>query len=69
VSVKATPVSELPVFGLLMVKLNALVPFNGTAVGLNDLVMAGAWATLKLAEAVLPVPPFVEVTAPVVFVN
>lgn len=69
VSVKATPVSELPVFGLLIVKLNALVPFNGTALGLNDLVMAGAWATLKLAEAVLPVPPFVEVTAPVVFVN
>lgn len=67
-SVNATPVNELPVFGLLMVKLSVLVPFNGTAVGLNDFVICGACATLKLAEAVLPVPPFVEVTAPVVFV-
>jgi hypothetical protein len=38
-SVNATPVSELPVFGLLMVKLSALVPFNGTAFGLNDFVI------------------------------
>lgn len=41
-SVNATPVSELPVFGLLMVKLSALVPFNATAAGLNDFVICGA---------------------------
>ena len=41
-SVNATPVSELPVFGLLIVKLSALVPFNRTAAGLNDFVICGA---------------------------
>ena len=34
----------------------------------NTLVMVGGEATVRFAEAVLPVPPFVEVTAPVVFV-
>ena len=69
-SVNAMPVSDTVLAaGLVMVKLNALVPFNGTAAGLNDFVICGGVATLKLAEAVLPVPPLVEVTAPVVFVN
>ena len=35
----------------------------------NALVIVGGVATVKLAEAVLPVPPFVEVTFPVVLVN
>ena len=42
VSVNATPVSELPAFGLLMVKLSVLVPFNATAAGVNDFVICGA---------------------------
>jgi len=37
-------------------------------VGLKDLVMLGGLATVRLALAVLPVPPLVEVTAPVVLV-
>ena len=35
----------------------------------NALVIVGGVATVKLAEAVLPVPPLVEVTFPVVLVN
>src|SRR6476659_8493623 len=34
----------------------------------NALVIEGGVATVKLAEAVLPVPPFVELTAPLVLV-
>ena len=34
----------------------------------NALVIDGGVATVKLAEAVLPVPPLVEVTFPVVLV-
>src|SRR5258708_20355923 len=36
--------------------------------GLNDLVMVGGEATVRLAVAVLPVPPLVELTEPVVLV-
>jgi hypothetical protein len=68
-SVKATPVNERLVFGLLMVKLRVLFPFTATATGLNVFVICGAWATLKFAEAVLPVPPLVDVTLPVVLVK
>jgi len=53
---------------LLIVKLNALLPFSAIVVGLNDLVIVGALATVRLADAVLPVPPLVEVTLPVVLV-
>lgn len=67
-SVKATPVSELVVFGLVMVKLNEVVPPTAIVDAPKDLVMVGGVPTLRFAEAVLPVPPFVEVTLPVVFV-
>src|SRR5438270_637211 len=59
-SVNATPVSEtVLLIGLVMAKVNDVEPFNGTVAGPNDFVMAGGVATLRLAEAVLPVPPFV----------
>jgi hypothetical protein len=68
VSLNATPVSATLVFGLVMVKLSDVVPFSGICAAPKDLVIVGAAATVRFAEAVLPVPPFVEVTLPVVLV-
>src|SRR5712671_306998 len=69
VSVKATPLSATFVFGFVMVKLNEVDPFNGMLAAPKDLVIVGGVATVRFAEAVLPVPPLVEVTLPVVLVN
>jgi hypothetical protein len=68
-SVKAIPVRARLVFGLVILKVSEVVPFSGICAAPNALVIAGGVATVRLAEAVLPVPPFVEVTFPVVFVN
>jgi hypothetical protein len=68
-SVNASPVRARLVFGLLMAKVRSVVPFNGIVAAPNALLIAGAVATIRLAEAVLPAPPLVEVTLPVVFVN
>src|SRR5437868_13979431 len=51
-----------------MVKVSEVVPLSGIAAAPNSLVIEGGEATVKLAEAVLPVPPLVEVTLPVVLV-
>src|SRR5438552_504775 len=59
-SVNATPLNATLVFGLLMLKLNVLFAFSAMLVGLNALVMVGGLATVRLAVAVLPVPPLVE---------
>jgi len=69
VSVNATPVSET-VFaaGFVITKLKEVEPFTGTEAAPKDFTMDGGLATVRLAVAVLPVPPFVEVTLPVVFV-
>jgi len=67
-SVNATPLSALNVFEFAMVKLSVLLALSATLVGLNDLVMVGGATTVTLADAVLPVPPLVELTAPVVLV-
>jgi hypothetical protein len=66
VSAKATPVSVVAEFGLVMVKLNVEVAFTAMLAGEKPLLMVGGATTVTLAEAVLPVPPLVEVTAPVV---
>ena len=66
-SVNATPLSALAVFGLVTVKLSVLLPFRGTLLGLNDLLMVGGATTVRVSEAVPPVPPSVELTALVVF--
>ncbi len=66
-SVNATPSAAEP-FGLEMAKLRVVVPFRGMVAAPNVLVMETGLATVKLAEAVFPVPPLVEVTAPVVLV-
>ena len=49
-------------------KVREVVPFSGTVAEPNDFTIVGGLATVRLALAVLPVPPFVEVTLPVVLV-
>src|SRR5438270_4066498 len=51
-----------------MVNVSEVVPFKGICAAPKALVMEAGVATVKLAEAVLPVPPLVEVTLPVVLV-
>ena len=53
-------------FGLVMVKLSNDVPFWKVVSGTKTLLMVGGRATNKVADAVPPVPPLVELTAPVV---
>jgi hypothetical protein len=67
-SVKARPVSARLEFGLLTLKVSEVVPFTGTDAAPNVLVIDGGVATDRFAVAVLPVPPLVDVTAPVVLV-
>jgi hypothetical protein len=67
-SVKATPFSVKFVLGLLMLKLSEVVPFSGICAAPKALVIAGGVATVRFADAVLPAPPLVEVTFPVVLV-
>jgi hypothetical protein len=67
-SVKPTPLRELKVFGLVIVKLMLVVPLSGIVLAPNDLAILGGETTVRLAEAVLPVPPLVELTFPVVLV-
>jgi hypothetical protein len=65
-SVKATPVSATAcAAGLAMVKVNDVVEFSVIDAGLKALAITGGATTLMLAEAVPPVPPSLEVTAPV----
>src|SRR5258708_724252 len=66
-SVNATPVSGMVLAaGLVMVNVSEVEPFSGIPAAPNALAIAGAATTLRLADAVLPVPPSVEVTLPVV---
>jgi len=67
-SVNANPVSDKLAFGLEMLKVSDVVPFNGMVDAPKVLVIAGGVATVRFAVAVLPVPPLVEVTLPVVLV-
>jgi len=67
-SVNAKPESATLVFGLVMLKVSEVVPFSGMLAAPNALLIDGGEATVRLAVAVLPVPPLVEVTAPVVLV-
>src|SRR5437867_3754524 len=68
VSVNATPVRLTAAFGLVSVKVSVVVPFSKTLELPNALLMVGAATTVIIAVAMFPVPPFVEVTLPVVFV-
>ena len=68
VSLTATPVRASVVFGLLMLKVSDVVAFTRILAAPKALVMVGGEPTVRFAEAVLPVPPLVEVTFPVVLV-
>ena len=65
-SVNATPLSVVAVFGLVMAKVKLVEPFTEIVAAPNTFTIVGGEATVKLADAVLPVPPFVEDTFPVV---
>ena len=64
-SVNATPL-RLVVFGLLIVNVRLVLAFSGIEAAPNAFEIVGGVATVMLAEAVFPVPPLVELTAPVV---
>src|ERR1700733_3497835 len=67
VSVKPTPVKATVEFGLVMVKVRLVVPFSGMLDAPKALLIVGGPSTVIVAVLlVLPVPPLVEVTAPVV---
>ena len=65
VSENATPVNAVPVFEFVIVKVRVVVPFNGIVVAPKDLLIEGGTTTVIEALAVFPVPPFVDVTFPV----
>jgi len=67
VSLKATPVNAVVLFGLLTVKLKLVEPFSGMLAAPNVLVRVGAATTVIEAFEVLPVPPSVEVTVTELF--
>ena len=66
ISVKATPASAVLVFGFVIVNVRVDVLPAVMGFGEKDLLMEGGATTVIEALAVFPVPPFVEVTAPVV---
>jgi hypothetical protein len=66
-SVNATPLRPRLLLGLAIVKVKVVATFVGVVVGEKALLMVGGLATSSVAEAVLPVPSLVELTAPVVF--
>lgn len=67
VSEKATPVKAVDGFGFVMVNTNGVVPPMGMGSMVKSFEIAGGETTFKVAEAVFPVPPLVEVTGSLVF--
>ena len=65
VSVNPTPVNGV-LLGLVMVNVRLVLPPTATLAAPNALTMVGVFATVMLAEAVLPAPPSLDVTALVV---
>jgi len=67
VSLTASPVraAVLPA-GLVMVSVRVEGVLIGTLAGENAFVIVGGFSTFNVADAVVPVPPFAELTFPVV---
>ncbi len=66
-SVKASPLRPTVVFGLVMVNVTLVLPFSGTEVAPNALLMVGGATTVSVAVLlVLPAPVSAELMAPVV---
>jgi len=68
VSVKAVPLSAAAAFAFAIVKLKLDVLPAGTLDGVNDWAIEGRATTVRLADAALPVPSFVELRVLVVLV-
>jgi len=67
VSVKPTPVNDVDEFGLVIVKLRLVVPPTEMFAAPNALLIVGGASTVTVAVLlVAPVPPSVDVMAPVV---
>jgi hypothetical protein len=67
-SVNAIALSATLLFGLAIVNVSEVVPFNGMLATVNAFVIVGGSATVRVAVLLaVPVPPLVELTAPVVF--
>jgi hypothetical protein len=66
VSVKPTPVSAVPAFGLVSVNDCVVVPFTTMLAAPNAVAIVGGATTVRLAEAVPAGPVSADVTAPVV---
>jgi len=66
-SVTATPLKAVAL-GLVMVNVRVDVPPTEVLVGEKPLLILGGATTVRPADAVLPVPPLVEVTLPLVLV-
>jgi hypothetical protein len=64
-SVKPIPVRAVDAFGLVMVKLKLVLPPAGMLAAPKDFAIEGADPMTSVAEAVLPVPAFDELIAPV----
>ena len=67
-STKARPLSAVLTFGFWIEKTSMVEPFSGMVAAPNAFAMVGALITARLAEEVLPLPPLVDVTFPVVLV-
>jgi hypothetical protein len=65
-SVKVIPVRDVPL-GFVMVKVREVVPLRATFAAPKAFEMAGGATTVRVADAVLPVPPLVEAMVLVVF--
>src|SRR5205809_967643 len=63
-SLNWTPVSVVVLFGLPIMNVSVEVPFSGITFGVKVSPMVGGAITVRLALAVLPVPPLVELSAP-----
>jgi hypothetical protein len=69
-SVNDSPVRLTFVFGFVMLIVSEVVPFSGILAAPNCLVTFAGEATIRVAVLlVAPVPPLVELTAPVVLVT
>src|SRR5580704_16698611 len=70
VSVNATPASATEfAAGLVTVKVRDVVPFNTIVAAPKALAIDGGATTARFADAVPPVPPSADVTAPVVLLS
>lgn len=68
VSLTATPVRPAVVFGLVILSVSVVLPFNGMLGVAKVFNRTGGATTVRLADEELPVPPSLEVTGPALFV-